>query len=275
VIARFWRVRHVRIGLALVGALGLVAIAAPVLAPYRPDTVIDVIHARDLPPSLAHPLGTDPYSRDVLSRVLYGARVSLAIAAFSVAIAVTLGTAVGLTAGFAGGAADAVLMRLVDAGLAIPRFFVLLVVLALWNTVGPVALGALIGLTGWFGMSRIVRQETESVRHREYVTAARAVGCGTTRTLLRHVLPNVAGPVIVAAALGMGNVILLETGLSYLGIGVMPPTPSWGNIIWDGHDVMLNAPWISMAAGLAVVLTVLAFSYLGEGLRRALEPSAT
>jgi len=275
VIARFWRVRHVRIGLALVGALGLVAIAAPVLAPYRPDTVIDVIHARDLPPSLAHPLGTDPYSRDVLSRVLYGARVSLAIAAFSVAIAVTLGTAVGLTAGYAGGAVDAVLMRLVDAGLAIPRFFILLVVVALWPRLGIVALGGLIGLTGWFGMSRIVRQETESVRRREYVTAARAVGCGTPRTLLRHVLPNVAGPVIVAAALGMGNVILLETGLSYLGFGVQPPTPSWGNIIWDGHDVMLNAPWVATAAGVAVVLTVLAFSYLGEGLRRALEPSAT
>lgn len=270
-----WRSRRVAIGLALVGALVLVAALAPLLTPYNPTAQLDLLHGRDLAPSFAHPLGTDFYSRDVWSRVLFGARISLAIAGWSVMIAITVGTCVGLTAGYVGGVVDAVLMRLVDAGLAIPRFFVLLMVLALWNDVGLVALGAVIGLTGWFGTSRIVRQETESVRGRPYVAAARAVGCGPLRTLARHVLPNVAGPIIVSAALGVGNVILLETGLSYLGLGVQQPTPSWGNIIRDGYDVLRNAPWIAAGAGLAVVLTVLAFSYLGESLRRALEPTAT
>lgn len=270
-----WRSRRVALGLALVGALVVVAVLAPLLTPYNPAAQLDLTHGRDLAPSLAHPLGTDFYSRDVLSRVLYGARISLAIAGWSVTIAITVGTLVGVTAGYVGGMLDAALMRCVDAGLAIPRFFILLMVLALWTDVGLVTLGAIIGLTGWFGTSRIVRQETESIRQRPYVAAARAVGCGPLRTIVRHVIPNVAGPILVSAALGVGNVILLETGLSYLGIGVQQPTPSWGNIIRDGYDVLRSAPWISAGAGIAVVLTVLAFSYLGESLRRALEPAAT
>jgi peptide/nickel transport system permease protein len=265
-------VTRLRLGAVLVGLLATAALLAPVLAPYSPTALLDLDTLRSAPPSLAHPLGTDLYSRDLLSRLLYGARVSLAIALLAVALSVGVGTATGLVAGYAGGLIDGVVMRVVDAGLAIPKVFVALVVLALWDEVTPGAIVVILGFTGWFGVARLVRAEAASVGEREYVAAARVLGVPVRRLLVRHVLPNVAGPVIVTATLGVGQVVLIEAGLSYLGVGVPQPMPSWGNIIADGQHVLLAAPWIAAGAGVAIVLTVLAFSVLGDGLREHLDP---
>ncbi len=264
--------RRVRFTLLAVGLLYLIALAAPLLAPYDPAAQLDLVAGRLLPPSLVHPLGTDALSRDVLSRLLYGARLSLSIAALAVLVAVTVGTAVGLAAGLAPGALDAFLMRAVDAALAIPRVFLLLVVLALWEHGGVTALVLVLGLTGWLGTSRLVRAEVLSLRRRDFVLAARALGLPGWRIALRHVLPNAAAPIIVTATLGVGNTVLLEAALSFLGIGVRPPLPSWGNMIADGQAFLPTAPWQAIVPGLAVVGTVIAFSVLGEALRDALDP---
>ncbi len=272
---RIWGDRNVRLGATLVGALILVAALAPVLSPHDPIAQPDLVSGQNAPPSWTHPLGTDLYSRDVLSRVLYGARISLAIAVLSVTISLTLGTAVGTIAGFVGGATDAVLMRAVDVALAIPRVFLLLVVLALWEGVGVVALVLILGLTSWFEMSRLVRAEVISVREREYIAATSALGLGTHRTLARHVLPNVVAPIIVHGTLGVGIMILIEAALSYLGVGVPQPTPSLGSMIREGQPLITQAPWISVVPGVAIVATVLSFSVLGEGLRRAMDPRAS
>ena len=266
--------RRVRLGLALVAGLYLVALLAPLLAPYDPAAQLDLLGGRLLGPSLAHPLGTDSFSRDVLSRLLYGARLSLWIAALAVLLAVTLGTAVGLAAGLAGGWVDVLLMRAVDAALAIPRVFLLIVVLALWEQGGVVALILVLGVTGWFGTSRLVRAEVQSLKGRDFVLAARALGLPDGRIALRHVLPNVAAPIIVTAALGVGNTVLLEAALSFLGIGVRPPLPSWGNMIEEGQAFLATAPWQAIVPGLAVVGTVMAFSLLGDALRDAWDPRA-
>lgn len=263
-----------RVGAVLVLALVVLALLAPVLAPYPPHLQIDLTNLRSAPPSFAHPLGTDPYSRDLLSRILYGARVSLAIAGLAIVLAVILGGTVGILAGWMGGVTDVVLMRTVDAALAIPRLFVVLVVLALWERVTVPAMVVILGGTGWFGISRLVRAEVQSARERGWVAAARAAGVPAPRIVLRHVLPNIAGPIIVAATMGLGQVVLLEAGLSYLGVGVPQPTPSWGSIIADGQFVLRTAPWVVASASLALVTTVLAFTLLGDGLRARLDPRA-
>ncbi len=263
---------RLRLGITLVSLLAIVAIIAPLIAPYDPTVQLDLATLRNAAPSFAHPLGTDLYSRDLLSRLLYGARVSLLIGLLAVAISISVGTSVGLVAGFSGGVVDIVLMRIVDAGLAIPKIFILLVVLALWEDVTVAVLIGILGFTGWFGVSRIARAEVLSAREREYVAAARALGAGPIRLIARHILPNIAAPIIVAATLGVGQVILVEAGLSYLGVGVPQPQPSWGNIIRDGQDLIRTAPWISTTAGLAIVLTVVAFSILGDGVRELLDP---
>jgi peptide/nickel transport system permease protein len=270
--ARALRSRRVRLGLAAVLLLYAIALLAPVLAPYNPTAQLDLAHGRLLGPSWAHPLGTDLYSRDLLSRLLYGARLSLWIAGLAVAMAITVGTAVGLAAGLGGGVVDAVLMRLVDAGLAIPRVFLLLVVLALWEHGGLTALVLVLGLTGWFGTSRLGRAEVLSVQQRDFVVAARALGVPLPRIALVHVLPNVLAPVIVTATLGVGNTVLVEAGLSFLGLGVRPPLASWGNMIADSQAFLATQPWQTVVPGAAVVLTVIAWSVLGDGLRDALDP---
>lgn len=264
--------RQVRTGLAVVAVLYLVAWSAPVLAPYDPAAQLDLVGGRLLPPSLAHPLGTDYLSRDLLSRLWFGARLSLSIAALAVVVSVTVGTAIGLVAGLAGGVIDAVLMRLVDAALAIPRVFLLLVVLALWEHGGVAALVLVLGLTGWLGTSRLVRAEASSLRQRDFVLAARALGVPAWRIALRHVLPNALAPIIVSATLGVGNTILIEAALSFLGIGVRPPLPSWGNMIADGQAFLATAPWQAIVPGGAVVVMVMIFSVLGDALRDAMDP---
>lgn len=265
---------RMRAGLVAVLVLYAVALLAPVLAPYDPTAQLNLATGRLLLPSWTHPLGTDQYSRDLLSRLLVGARLSLFISALAVAVAVTVGTAVGLVAGFAGGILDATLMRIVDAALAIPRVFLLLVILALWEHGGIAALVLVLGFTGWLGTSRLVRAEVQSLKQRDFVIAARALGLPVPRVVLRHVLPNVLAPVIVTATLGVGNTILIEAGLSFLGLGVGPPLPSWGNMIADSQPYLATAPWRGIVPGAAVVLTVMAFSVLGEGLRDLLDPRA-
>jgi peptide/nickel transport system permease protein len=263
------------VGLTLVLAFVALALLAPLLAPHPPHLQLDLTALRAVPPSAAHPLGTDLFSRDLLSRVLHGARISLAIAGLAVVMAVLLGGTVGIVSGWMGGAVDTVLMRAVDAAMAIPRLFVVLVVLALWEHVTVPAMIVILGATGWFGISRLVRAEVRGARTRGWVAAARAAGVPDLRIVLRHVLPNVAGPVIVAATMGIGQVVLLEAGLSYLGVGVPPPAPSWGSIIADGQAVLRTAPWIVASAGGALVATVLAFTLLGDGLRAWLDPRAS
>lgn len=273
VLHRVLRDRRALFGAAVVLTLGLVATLAPVLAPHDPLSQLDLATSQMLPPSFAYPMGTDRLSRDVLSRVLFGARISLGVASLSVALSIVIGTAVGLTAGWFGGAWDLVLMRCVDALLAIPRIFLLVVVLALWRNTGVIVLIAILALTSWFDASRLVRAEVLSLKSREFILAARALGVRTPRLLLRHVLPNVATPLIVSATLGIGQMILIEAGLSFLGIGVPIPVPSWGRMIAEGSsDLLVSAPWIAVFPGIAIVCTVLAFSLLGDGLQRALDP---
>ena len=264
--------RSARAALALLAVLGALAALAPVVAPYDPTAQPDIVALKRQPPSAEHPFGTDQFSRDVLSRVLHGGRVSLAVAVLAVALSATIGTAYGSVAGYYGGWVDAVMMRALDAMLAIPR---VLLVIGAAVTFGPLGLPGfviLLGTTGWFGVSRLVRGEVISVSHRDYVAAARALGTSHLRLLGRHILPNALAPVIVAAALGVGNVITLEAGLSYLGAGVRPPHPSWGNIIRDGSAELGTMWWMSFFPGLAIVATVLACNVVGDALRDALDP---
>jgi len=269
---RFFRHPTAAPGLVVLAFFVTLALAAPLIAPYPSYLQLDPVHLANQPPSGRFLLGTDPLSRDVWSRLVYGARFSLGIGSLAMLVAVSVGAAVGAVAGYFRRWVDALLMRLVDVGLAIPRVFVLLVVVALWDRVSLPVLVLLIGLTGWFGTSRLVRAEVLSLREREFVVAARALGGGSARVILRHVLPNAAAPIIVSAALGIGSVMLLEAGLSFLGIGVPSPKPSWGNMIADGQDRLAAAPWTSLFPGLAISLVVMALNAVGDALRDALDP---
>lgn len=252
--------------------LGSVVLVALVLPPFLPDPAAQPnIVGGAMPPGPEHWFGTDQLSRDVLSRVVSGARVSLAVAALAVLVSITIGAAVGLTAGYAGGGVDAVLMRIVDAGLAIPRLFILLLLLAVWERIPLPALILILGTTGWFGTSRLVRGEVIRLRHEPFVSGAEALGARPRRVMFRHLLPNAAGPLLVAATLGVGEVILLEAGLSFLGLGIQPPTPSWGAMILDAKPVLVVAPWTSIFPGLAIAITVLAVNLLGDALSDALD----
>ncbi|MBI1967464.1 MAG: ABC transporter permease [Gemmatimonadetes bacterium] len=259
-------------GLAVLGFFAIVAIGARLVAPYHPAAQLDIVGLQNQAPSWAHPLGTDTFSRDTWSRLVFGARISLAVGALAMLVAVTVGSIVGAMAGYFRRWVDAVLMRTVDVGLAIPRLFLLLMIAALWEGLPLPVLVLLIGLTGWFGTSRLVRAEVLSVRERDFVAAARALGAGPARVIFRHVLPNAAAPIIVSAALGIGNVLLLEAGLSFLGIGVQPPLPSWGNMIGDGWRQLAVAPWATLFPGLAIAVVVMALNAVGDALRDALDP---
>jgi peptide/nickel transport system permease protein len=270
-LARAWRDPRGRVGTSMLVAMGVVAAVGPMLLP-DPLAQPCVLTCRNLGPSLAHPFGTDDLSRDILSRVANGGRISLAVATLSVALSVTLGAAIGLIAGYWGGAVDAALMRLVDAALAIPRLFLLLLVLAVWEQVPLGVMILLIGATGWFGTGRLVRGEALRLREESYVRAAEALGASRRRIIFRHLLPNTAGPLLVAATLGVGDVILLEAGLSFLGLGVPLPTASWGGMIHDAKSVLVAAPWAGIFPGLAIVITVLSANLFGDALRDAVDP---
>jgi peptide/nickel transport system permease protein len=272
VLARLARDGRARVAAVVLLAIVLSALLAPVLAPYNPAVQPDVVGLKSLPPSWAHPFGTDAFSRDVLSRMLWGSRVSLAIAVVAVSLSMTIGILVGAIAGYAGGVVDAVLMRLVDTAMSIPRLLLLIAVVALWENLGIAALTLLLAGTGWFAVSRLTRAETLVVRERDFVVAARMLGASPWRILTRHVLPNVAAPGLVAATLGIANVILLEAGLSYLGMGLRPPAASWGVIIQDGAERVRDLWWLTLFPGLAILITVFACNALGDALRDALDP---
>jgi peptide/nickel transport system permease protein len=270
-LRRFLRHRQATLGLVLLAALAAAALLTPYLAPHDPQVGDRIVETRYQSPSVEHPMGTDRFGRDVFSRVLYGARISLGIGVTAVLIAMSLGTLVGAVAGYVGGWTDSVAMRLVDMLLSFPRLVLLITLVALFEP--SVALVTMVlGATGWMGTSRIVRGEVLSIREEEYVEAARALGFGDARILLRHVLPNALTPVIVSATLGVGNTILAEAALSFLGLGVQPPAASWGTMVAAGRDVMLEAWWITLFPGLAIVFTVMSFNLVGDGLRDALDP---
>lgn len=264
--------RRVWLACAVLATMALSAIFASQIAPYDPRAHLDIVNLNGKPPSAAHPFGTDTFSRDVLSRLIHGSRVSLSVAVGAVALAISFGTMVGVIAGYNGGAIDALLMRIVDAVSAIPNLLLIIVVVALWGDIGTLYLTLLIAAVNWFTVARLVRTETLAVRDSDYVIAARALGTRATRILMRHVLPNVAGPAIIASALSIGNVILLEAGMSYLGIGVRPPDPSWGSIIQDGSERVYDLWWLTLFPGLAILVTVFACNGLADALRDALDP---
>jgi peptide/nickel transport system permease protein len=260
----------VAVAIVFLVAVILAAALGPLIEPYNP--IAQFIQGALQPPSGQHVFGTDPFGRDVLSRVIDGARVSLAVAVLAVVLASVLGTLYGVTAGYAGGSTDTVLMRVVDAMLAIPRIILLMAVVETWGTIGVRHLVVLLGCTGWFGVSRLVRAEVLSVKQREFIGAARALGASSIRIVVRHVIPHVLSPVFVAATLGIGNIVVVEAGLSYLGLGIPQPRASWGSIIRDGRDVMASAWWVSVFPGLALSATVLAVNVIAERLRQALNP---
>lgn len=256
------------------GVVLLVVTLSAILAPWltgHGESLI-VPGAELLPPSLAHPFGTDVYGRDVLARVLHGGRVTLAVALLATVVAATLGTAVGAVAGYTGGVVDSLLMRGVDTLLALPRVLLLIGLLAIWPHLPLQGFVLVIGLTGWFPLSRLVRARVRELATRDHVLAARALGAGQLRILLRHVLPNALPTVLVAAPLIAGGVMVLEAGLSFLGVGVQPPRASWGNIAYEGFEVAGSAWWVGLFPGLAIAVTVTAVNLLGDVLRDALDP---
>jgi len=265
---RFRRDRWALIGLGIVTTLTLLALAAPWIAPADPlrGSLLNSLRS----PSRDFWLGTDVQGRDLLARLLFGARLSLAVGLVSQTVASVLGVGLGLAAGYYGRWVDGLLMRLADVTLAFPSLLLLIAIAAAVNPSLPIVF-VVIGLVGWAGMARLVRGEVLSLRVRDYVQAARALGASDARIVWRHLLPGVLAPVIVAATLGVGGAIMAEAALSFVGLGARPPTPSWGSMVADGRDLLRVAPWVSIVPGLAIGLTVLGVNLVGDGLRDALE----
>lgn len=269
----FWkRFRTNRLAVAggiIVLALFFIAIFAPLISPYNPND-IDRKSVLD-PPGIKHPFGTDDLGRDILSRMIWGARISLSVGFVAVGIATIIGMIVGALAGYYGGWTDRIMMRFIDIMLTIPTFFLILAVIAfigdgIWNIM------IVIGVTSWMGVARLVRAEFLSIRQREYVLAAKALGASDFRIIFRHIMINSMAPVLVSAVLGIAGAVLLESSLSFLGIGIRPPTPSWGNILTLGKDNIEIAWWLSVFPGLAILITVLGYNLLGEGIRDSIDP---
>ncbi len=267
-----WANRGGRAGLIILALLVIVALLAPPFLP-NPRAMPDLGRVALQKPGPGHWLGTDRDNRDVLSRVVNGARVSLAVAAGAVALSVTVGALIGMLAGYAGGWLDTILMRLVDSAMAVPRLFLLLIMVAIMENVPLGVLILVLGVTGWFGTSRLVRAEVLRLRALDFIHAAEALGASRRRIAFRHLFPNVAGPLAAASTLAVGDVILLEAGLSFLGLGVKPPTPSWGGMILEAQPYLATAPWTSLAPGAAVLLTVLAVNLVGEALHQTYTPA--
>jgi peptide/nickel transport system permease protein len=265
---RLRRNRMAMTGAAIVLAMFILALLAPFIG--RDPGAIDIAH-RLQSPGFAYPLGTDDLGRDVLVRILYGARISLLVGFVAVGIATFIGILLGAMAGYYGRWIDALIMRFVDIMLCFPTFFLILAVIAflkpsIWNIM------IIIGLTSWMGVARLVRAEFLSLRERDFVLAARAIGAKDARIIFRHILPNAISPVLVSATLGVAGAILTESALSFLGIGVQPPTPSWGNMLISGKQTLGTAWWLSVFPGMAILITVLGYNLLGEGLRDAMDP---
>jgi peptide/nickel transport system permease protein len=256
-------------GLFVILTIATIAVSAPLIAPYNP-TAIDVYNVLSAP-GTDHLLGTDELGRDVLSRMIWGSRVSLKVGFVAVGIAISIGIMIGALSGFYGGKLDAVLMRFVDIMLAFPTFFLILAVIAIVEpSISTIMI--VIGFTSWMDVSRLVRAEILGLKERDFVLAAKAIGASDFRVIFRHILPNALSPVFVSATFGVAGAILVESGLSFLGLGVQPPDPSWGNILTSGKDYITVAWWLSLYPGLAILITVLSYNLVGEGLRDALDP---
>jgi ABC-type dipeptide/oligopeptide/nickel transport system permease subunit len=266
---RFQRNRLAVLGAAIVVLLIVVAALANVIAPYSPTLVN--LNAQFEPPSLQHPFGTDYFGRDILSRVIHGARISLVIGLVPTVMALAFGTVVGVTAGFKGGRIDTVLMRLGDIVMAFPSLILAMVVT---YTLGASLFTLFIALAvvGWAGAARVVRSQTLSLKQRDFVLASRSVGVGQSGIMYRHIIPNCLAPILILLTLGIPGAIMAEAGLSFLGVGAQPPTPSWGLMVNEGQEYLFSAPWASISPGLAILVTVLAFNFVGDGLRDALDP---
>ena len=271
------RNRSALVGSAIVTSLIAFAVLGPILSshdPYASDFV-NGISPEKLPvgPSSTFWLGTDRLFRDELSRLASGARISLFIGIAATAIATVIGGIVGIIAGwFEGRLVDAALMRVVDVGLAFPFLLLVMALAAALDHTTPVTVLLTLGLTGWLGTARIIRAKTMQLRNLDFITAARALGQTTPAIMVRHILPNVAGPLLVVATVSVAQMILAESVLSYLGAGIAPPTPTWGHMLFEGQDYFSTSPWISLAPALAIMASVLGFNMLGEGLRDALDP---
>lgn len=268
---RFRKHKVAMVGLYLLVALYLIAIFAPFLATYPYDRV-DPPH-RLVPPSATHWLGTDDIGRDVYSRLVWGSRISLSVGFVAASVSVLLGTVIGAVAGYYGGWVDMLLMRFTEVVMSFPTFFLLLTIVSIVDrSIFNIML--VIGLTSWPGLARMVRGQILSLREQEFTEAARALGASDGRIIFRHILPNAMAPIIVSATLRIGGAILSESGLSFLGLGVPEPYPSWGSILNSGRIYLTKAPWITTLAGIFIFITVLAFNYVGDGLRDALDPQS-
>jgi peptide/nickel transport system permease protein len=271
------RDRRAQFGLVVILLAIVVALAAPLLA-GDPVVQRDIVATRFLPPlstdvhGAFHALGTDRFGRDVWARLAYGARISLGVGVLAVLLSVSIGVVIGAASGFWPGGVGTLLLGLTDFALALPRVVLLLLLASLWQPSAALVV-AVLGVTGWMTVARLVHGEVRALSARPFVESAVALGVRGPRVLIRHILPNAMTPVIVTAALGVGNAIMLEAGLSFLGLGVQPPTPSWGNLIASGRDTLVNAPWVATAPGVALVLVVVAATLLGDALRDRMDPA--
>ncbi|MCJ8009381.1 oligopeptide ABC transporter permease [Lederbergia wuyishanensis] len=268
---KFFKNKLAVVGAIILLVIILMAIFAPLLAPYNHEVVN--MKEKLKPPSSEYLLGTDRFGRDIFSRLLFGGRISLLVAFGSVAGALIIGTTIGALAGYYGGILDAILMRFVDIVISIPSLFLLITIVTIFNP-GWDKLIIIFALTSWTSTARLVRGEFLSLRSREFVLASRTIGTRASRIIFSHILPNAMGPIIVAATLLVGGVILSEAALSYLGLGIQPPTPSWGNMLQDAQSItiLIKAPWYPFFPGLLILITVLCFNFVGDGLRDALDP---
>ena len=269
-LRRLWQNKLAAAGALVVVALFAVSWLSPAISPYDPDE-INILHRFQPPGTPGHVLGTDSLGRDVLSRMIWGSRVSLKVGFVAVGLSTLIGLILGALAGYHGGLVDAAVMRFCDLMLCFPSMFLILAVIAvlepsIWNVM------VVIGLTSWMGVARLVRAELMSLRGRDFALAAKALGASDARIIWRHLLPNAMGPVLVTATLGVAGAILTESSLSFLGLGVQPPTPTWGAILSEGKNYLERAWWLSLYPGLAILITVLSYNLLGEGLREALSP---
>lgn len=253
------------VGLWVIGLLGIIAVFAPLISPYDPSAIdqYNLLAA----PSPGHVFGTDGMGRDLFSRIIWGSRISLSIGLIAVGISLLTGLFLGSAAGYYGGFVDGVIMRFADIMLCFPTFFLILAVVAfLEPSISNIMV--IIGFTSWMGTARLIRGEILSLKEREFILAARAIGASDLRIIFRHLVPNAVGPVLVNATLGISAAILLETGLSFLGLGVQPPTPSWGNILIEAKSTLGIAWWITVFPGLAILVTILGFNFIAEGMKK-------
>lgn len=267
---KFRRHKPAMISGAVLIVLIIMCFGAPWIAPYEFDA-IDLRNTRQ-PPSLQHLMGTDDLGRDAFTRLLYGGRISLTVGIFAALVATSTGAVLGAVAGFYGGSTDNVLMRFTEVIIAIPSL-PLLIILSSYTKASVVVIILIIGLLSWMPTARIVRGSVHSVKRQDFVMAARMMGCRNATIIGRHIIPNVMGPIIVGATLGVGAAIIIESSLSFLGLGISPPTPTWGNMLQDSQSTMATKPWLTIFPGLAILVTVLCINFLGEGLHDALDPT--